>query len=486
MSNLELQEDATDAQISVEVTGIVCVDFSVRLGTVDGTADSPGDFSAINTQVSFANDCENDNRETTKSVAFAPINDLIAEATETLQLTLFRTADTDSRISLSPSQSTVSILDNDTATVTFDRDEVEVDEGFGVIFRINVANSVFCPVQYEFDAHISYSDPSGALDTSQAIPSSVRFGRCASRRDLVFDTRYVSAQADVEVTIDRVTRVSDGADVTSQIALGTPSTAMVTVLDTNLLQVRLEHATYQAHEAGPLTVEVRAVMRDPQQRNCPIDTFARVGLVSRDETAVAGQDYNRVSTTLTFPACGTTSSSATVTIRDDRFMEALRETFSISLQRSTDTRFVANQFPSTISILDDDRVEIGLEVRHYVVTEALRTTVVICARVRDPGLFSIGPGVAATVHLSVPDAPGDIVPPAVNPAPLIFHSGDTRVCTTLDIVDDDTVEENETFTLTLSTDDPRVDLWRTITTTVTVRDNDAAHHFLRYRRNNNR
>ena len=69
---------------------------------------------------------------------------------------------------------------------------------------------------------------------------------------------------------------------------------------------------------------------------------------------VSGQDYNSISATLRFDACNMTSSCYTVSAIDDRVLEAPRETFSVSLERGTDTRIRINQIPSTVSISDND------------------------------------------------------------------------------------------------------------------------------------
>ena len=63
--------------------------------------------------------------------------------------------------------------------------------------------------------------------------------------------------------------------------------------------------------------------------------------------AVSGQDYNRISATLRFGACNLTSSCYTVRAIDDGVLEAPRETFSLSLERGTDTRIKYHPlFPS--------------------------------------------------------------------------------------------------------------------------------------------
>ena len=70
--------------------------------------------------------------------------------------------------------------------------------------------------------------------------------------------------------------------------------------------------------------------------------------------AVAGQDYNSVSTSLYFPSCAP-EACTTVTIIDDTVMEPLTETFSVSLDNSgVDTRITVGTAPSDIEIQDDD------------------------------------------------------------------------------------------------------------------------------------
>ena len=56
----------------------------------------------------------------------------------------------------------------------------------------------------------------------------------------------------------------------------------------------------------------------------------------------------------------------------------------------------------------------------------------------------------------------------------IFPAGsisDTQQCINITIIDNTTVEENETFTVTLSTSNPRVELDNNVTT-VTILDSD--------------
>ena len=56
--------------------------------------------------------------------------------------------------------------------------------------------------------------------------------------------------------------------------------------------------------------------------------------------------------------------------------------------------------------------------------------------------------------------------------PSTFQPGDTRVCVSVTINDDTMLEETESFTVTLTTQDSRVNLQRT-TATITILDTDG-------------
>ena len=356
LSEFEFQEAAAQSDITLELTGTVCFDFTVLLETIEGTADSPGDFRAISRLVTFNANCENDIGEAIRAVRFTLSDDLIAEATESLRLTLSRTTDLDSRISISPAQATVSILDNDSAEVSVRLERIRVREDSGTAeFFVNVLSTARCPVQYAFEVQLSYTAGTaipGSDFYADSIPSSIRFEPCQSRRgfrvELIDDARLEDTE-DFSIILTGVTRYPDGVDVSEQLVFGRTTT--------------------------------------------------------------------------------------------------------------------------TIEIIDSDRVTISP-------FQAIVTTVegppfpTICAR-RLGGAFDPFIGVPVQVHLSVPDAPGDIIPPDSNPIPLTFRGGTAAVCTEIEIVDDGTVEEEEHFQFILTTEDPRVDLVYP-SVTVEVIDTDIA------------
>ena len=63
--------------------------------------------------MAFNNDCDNDNCETRKCVQIAFVNDHITENIERFRVTLTRTAGLDYRITLSPEEGQVTIINTD-------------------------------------------------------------------------------------------------------------------------------------------------------------------------------------------------------------------------------------------------------------------------------------------------------------------------------------------------------------------------------------
>ena len=110
-------------------------------------------------------------------------------------------------------------------------------------------------------------------------------------------------------------------------------------------------------------------------------------------------------------------------------MEALREAFAVSLQSITDTRVGVNTLPSTISIEDDDGVQLRVARVYDWVTEAPGASIPFCVVLE--GSTSIG--IPVTLQLSHLDPDGALSPAPPNPAPLTFEAGDSRVCINLPI-----------------------------------------------------
>ena len=231
-ANYTVNEDDGEAEIAVTISASPPEYVSVVFQTGHfGTAESYLDFSSQYIIVSFP-------RDTTILTQLVPVrisNDNTVERTEetftvALETTTFTSLLT--YVSLTRSEATVKILDDDEATVAFTENMLSFSEDQGT-FEIGVEvetdPSSFCEVALPFDVHFSYTDPDGALSSSSTIPSSMTFGICDSRRVFLADLADVTGNAEVVFTLDSVTSADSG--LASRVKIGEPSTVTLTVID---------------------------------------------------------------------------------------------------------------------------------------------------------------------------------------------------------------------------------------------------------------
>ena len=437
-STYTVAEGAGTLDIKVTMSGTLSTSVSVGLETISGTAGGfSNDFQSLATTLTFPPNT------TEQTVSITIIDDDRVEIPdETFSVALLSSSDT--RINVVTTPSVITITDNDT--------EVEWEGSPGEVLE----NSSFelCAVvagvnRQPFVVTITFFDPDDALATGQTVPSSLTFGVGETRKCFTLSTGDVEGYP-VFVTFG-LTGTND-----DDVGIGNGYLSVVVYdPDLPLSTVRLEFGTYQGTEDALTSVEIRAII------NHPLDFRASVRVLSSDGTAESGQDYNRVLRTLTFEAGETSSTYTTVSIIDDLVLEAPRETFSVSLERGTERRFRVNQIPSTISIADNDTVDIGLESSTFWVTEVEGATVEVCAD--EVGRTSIG--VPVTVRLSSANPAGAVFDSLTN-LPLTFQPGDTRECATVPIGE---VAGDAMVDLSLTTRDNRVILTRA-SATINIRD----------------
>jgi len=106
-SSYSVNEDAGSVTIAVTRTGNISTSATVQYATSNGTASSPGDYTAASGTFTFAPG------ESSKSLNLSITNDTAKESTETFSITLSNASNANLG---SPSVATVSILDDDKKT----------------------------------------------------------------------------------------------------------------------------------------------------------------------------------------------------------------------------------------------------------------------------------------------------------------------------------------------------------------------------------
>ena len=133
-ANYTVNEDDGEAETTVTISASPPTGLSVRFGTSDGTAGA-GDYSRKTIGVSFPKDTTT----LTQTVPVTIVNDNTVESTEeTFTVTLHAPffGGLPSYVSLTRSQATVKILDDDEATVAFTTSAIRASEDRGVQIRL--------------------------------------------------------------------------------------------------------------------------------------------------------------------------------------------------------------------------------------------------------------------------------------------------------------------------------------------------------------
>ena len=360
------------------------------------------------------------------------------------------------------------------ATVQFAQDLYLVAEfaGTATLTIYVVGTSETCPVAFPFSVQVDTVGGTALPSDDYVAFSSqlVSFAACQAEEqvdiDLVDD---FTVEPDETFTV----KLSRPASLDPAITLGLDETT-VTILDGDASTIHLSSIRYEADEDdGKVTVTAT--------KSHPIAFPVDVQLSTSDGTAVAGEDYQSTSTTLSFPA-GTTSVSTEITIIDDELVEPETEIFSVelsSVQENSNVRI--RTLPSTVTITDDDSVTVSLSSDEYSVSEGTVTgTVEITAQV-EGGPAHCPVAFPFSVHLSTLD--GTAVSSDFRPdftgfshAILYFDACEREQTIEFPIFNDRTVERTETFRLKLertATLDESIRLGRT-EATVEIEDDDTA------------
>ena len=174
-----VNEDAGTVEIPVDISpSAPPFQVSVRLESYDGTAQGRMDYIYVAIIVTFPANT------TTQTRTVSIVNDLSVEVTETFSVVL-ESVSPDSRVVVSTQPSTVTIEDDDTATVGLDRYTYRVREDRDVV---QVCCSIsepsgFCPVSFPFDVRLSTDDQSAVAPADFAsLDTTLEFPVCGRRQ----------------------------------------------------------------------------------------------------------------------------------------------------------------------------------------------------------------------------------------------------------------------------------------------------------------
>ena len=246
-------------------------------------------------------------------------------------------------------------------------------------------------------------------------------------------------------------------------ALGSPATATVTIVDDDIAQtgtLALSAASFSIDEdGGSLTVTVN--------RRGGSDGAASVSYATSNGTATAPADFSARSGTLNWSAGDSLDKTFTVPIVNDSTFEG-NETFTVSLSNAAGAN-LGSPSNATVTILDDDPAQTGtlrFSAASYSIDEDGGSLIVTVNRT---GGSDGAASVSYTTLNGTATAPADF---SARSGTLNWLNGDSAgKSLSVPIVNDSTFENDETFTVMLSSASGAA-LGSPSTATVTIFEDD--------------
>jgi hypothetical protein len=224
-------------------------------------------------------------------------------------------------------------------------------------------------------------------------------------------------------------------------------------------QVQFDPTPVVVNEAdGTVTVTV--------VRTGDVSGAADVTVTATGGTATAGTDYTPVTQVVTF-APGQASTAATFTIVNDQIVEG-NETIDLALVPPVNGVVIGQPATTTVTITDDDRVQVQLSAADYFATENGGSAAILVQRQGD---LTFPTTVTVTAAAGTATAGADFTPvtQVINFAP-----GETQRAVLVPILDDTLIEGPETVLVTLTAQQPGVVVGAPASATLTIQDDDLA------------
>ncbi len=421
---------------SVLRTGVTNTAISVNYTTTNGTATAGMDYVAAGGILTFAAGVVSNGFTVTLT------NDLTQESSETFQVRLLNPTNT----TLTTATNTVTITDNDAASVAFSHGATNVAENAGSI-TLTVVRS-------------------GATNTSVSVRFASTNGTATAGSDyaatnglLVFATNEVSKTFTVAILDDAVAENAE----TFSVRLSSPTNCTITGLGTNTITINTNDSAYVSWSvAGVSTNESTNAITLTVNRAGTTFNDVTVNFATTNVSAVAGSDYYATNGTLTFTNGQTSASLALRLINDD--LQETNKTLQLRLSSVSDG--IITNGTNTITITDDDGSTLAFATNAVTVGESNVTLTIVVER---SGATNTAVAVNYTNANLGATAGSDYT---LTAGTLSFAPGIVSNSFTVDILHDLTLETNETFRLLLS--GATNTTLTTATNTVTITDNDAA------------
>ena len=418
-----VNEGVGSAIVTVTRTGSGTGAASVNYSTSNGSATAGQDYTAVSGTLTWAED------DTSAKTFNIPItDDLVIEGSETVNLIL--SSPSGATIG-APGTSVLTILDND-ATPEISIADVSQLEGNSLnqmVFTVTLSNASGLPVT------ISYSTENGTAtggsDYVAIANTQLTFSPGETTKQIVTNILGDFIVEPDENFLLNITSATNGIIADSQ-AVGT------LINDDAPGTIQFTAANYTVSEgAGFATITIT--------RTGGLSQGVTVRFVTVDGTALAGEDYTSVRTTVNF-APGEASKTVSIPLIDDLIDEPT-ETINIALEAPTGGAILGSPINAIISITDNDAAPV-LSVNNVTQNEGNTGTTVFTFTVTLAGQSSEEVTVGYSTANGTATAPSDYT--AISQGLLTFAPGETTKQVNVIVNGDFTIEANETFFVNLS------------------------------------
>ncbi len=432
---------------------------SVRLSTTDGTALAGLDYTAVTQTLNWA-----DGDSSAKTVTIPVLDRGLTSGSKTVNLVL--TYATGGAALGNPSTGVLTIQDNDVAlagAIQLSAPTYSVNENGGsvTITATRTGGSAGA-------VGISYATTAGGTGVAGTDYNTVSNTLSWANGDTaaktftipILDRGLTSGSKTVDISISTPT---GGA------TLGSPSTAVLTILDNDIASagaIQLSAATYSVNENGG-SVTITATRTGGSAGAVGISYATTAG-----GTGVAGTDYTTVSNTLSWANGDTAAKTFTIPVLD-RGLTSGSKTVDISISTPTGGATLGTPSTAVLTIQDNDIASVGaiqLSAATYSVNENGGSVTITATRTGgSAGAVGIsyattagGTGVAGTDYTTVSNT-------------LSWANGDTAAKTfTIPILDRGLTSGSKTVDISISTPTGGATLGSPSTAVLTILDNDAA------------
>ena len=411
----------------VTLSASVSQDSSFTWSTANGTAGALGDYTAVASRVvTFA---ANSAAGATTTLTVDTTEDAVVEPDEDFTVTL-ATSTLIAGVTITDAEATGTITNDDTATITIA--DASAVEGSDVEFVVTLSASV------SEDSSFAWSTTDGTAGApgdytameSRVVTFAANSAAGATTTLTVQTTQDVVVEPDESFTVTLATStLITGVTIADAEATGT-------ITNDDSASITIADASAEEGNALSFTVTLSA----------PVSQAVNLSWATADGTAASSTDYTATTTaTVSFPANSTTTTITVQTTEDVVVEPSESLTVTISGSSLPDSVTISDKSADG-TITNDDSATISIGDASASEGDGVDFTVTLSASVSEDSSF------AWSTANGTAGAPGDYTAVASRVVTFAANSAAGATTTlTVDTTEDDVVEPDEDFTVTLAT-----------------------------------